>query len=58
MWDEASRVYAVQRRKGLSIEDADLFIAAFCLIGKYPLVTNNTKHFEQFEGLTCLNWKS
>jgi predicted nucleic acid-binding protein len=58
MWDEASRVYAVQRRKGLSIDDADLFIAAFCLVGKHPLVTNNMKHFEHIEGLTCLNWKS
>jgi predicted nucleic acid-binding protein len=58
VWEVAAKLYVIQKNKGLPIEDADLFIAAFCLVGKHPLVTNNTKHFEQIEGLTCLNWKS
>ncbi|MDR1686353.1 MAG: PIN domain-containing protein [Desulfovibrio sp.] len=56
-WDEAARLYARQRRRGRSLEDADLLIAAFCLVGGYILVTNNTKHFEMIDGLVCLNWK-
>ena len=56
-WDEAARLYAIQRQRGNMIEDADLFIAAFCLTGNHTLVTNNIKHFEMIEGLICTNWK-
>ena len=56
-WDEAARLYAVYRQKGESIEDADLFIAAFCIVNDYILVTNNIRHFEQIEGLKVDNWK-
>ncbi|MDR2801162.1 MAG: PIN domain-containing protein [Desulfovibrio sp.] len=55
-WNEAARLYAQTRRQGHPIEDADLFIAAFCLAGKYALVTNNTKHFEIITELSCVNW--
>ncbi|MDR2503511.1 MAG: type II toxin-antitoxin system VapC family toxin [Deltaproteobacteria bacterium] len=57
VWDEAARLYAVQRRRGALVEDADLLIAAFCLVGGYTLVTNNLKHFETIDGLVCVNWK-
>ncbi|MDR2935001.1 MAG: type II toxin-antitoxin system VapC family toxin [Candidatus Adiutrix sp.] len=56
-WDKAAQLYAVMRQSGSPAEEADIFIAAFCLIGGYTLVTNNTKHFEMFEGLECVNWK-
>ena len=56
-WDEAAKLYAVHRQRGNVIEDADLFIAAFCLTGNHTLVTNNIKHFEMIEGLICTNWK-
>jgi len=56
VWDEASRLYAVHRKRGQPIEDADLFIAAFCIINGYTLVTNNTKHFKDINGLRFTNW--
>jgi predicted nucleic acid-binding protein len=55
-WDEAARIYALHRQKGQTTEDADLFIAAFCIVNGYTLVTNNTKHFERIEGLRLANW--
>jgi predicted nucleic acid-binding protein len=57
VWDEAAHLYAAQRRRGSSVDDADLFIAAFCLVNGYTLVTNNLKHFEMVDGLACINWK-
>jgi len=56
-WDKAAQLYAINRQSGSPVEEADIFIAAFRLIGGYTLVTNNTKHFEVFEGLDCTNWK-
>jgi tRNA(fMet)-specific endonuclease VapC len=55
-WDEAARLYALHRKKGNSIEDADLFIAAFCLVNGYTLVTHNTKHFKHIAGLQFVDW--
>jgi len=56
MWNEAARIYTDRRRKGRMIEDADLFIAAFCIVNGYTLVTNNTKHFEGIDNLTFVDW--
>jgi tRNA(fMet)-specific endonuclease VapC len=56
-WDEAARIYARYRKQGQMIDDADLFIAAFCITNESVLVTNNTKHFEMIEGLQYTNWK-
>jgi predicted nucleic acid-binding protein len=56
-WDEAARLYALNNRSCNPMEDADLFIAAFCLVGGYTLVTNNTKHFHLIDGLHLENWK-
>jgi predicted nucleic acid-binding protein len=56
VWNEASRLYAVHRKRGQTLEDADLFIAAFCIINGYILVTNNTKHFKDIDGLRFTNW--
>jgi tRNA(fMet)-specific endonuclease VapC len=55
-WTESARLYAELRRNGTIIDDADLFIAAFCLAGSFTLVTNNTRHFERIEGLRLTNW--
>jgi tRNA(fMet)-specific endonuclease VapC len=32
-------------------------IAAYCLKHNLTLVTNNTKHFKNIEGLEIVNWK-
>ncbi len=55
-WDIAARIYAEHRRQGNPIEDADLFIAAYCIANSYTLVTNNTKHFENIDELHMANW--
>jgi len=55
-WDEAAMLYAMHRQKGEPIEDADLFIAAFCIVNGYTLVTNNIKHFKDIDGLQLVNW--
>ena len=55
-WDAAAKIYADLRQQGKPIEDADIFIAAFCLIGGYALVTRNAKHFIRIEGLEVISW--
>jgi predicted nucleic acid-binding protein len=58
VWDTAARLYVHTRRIGKPVgADADLFIAAFCLVSGYTLVTNNTRHFENIDGLKLVNWK-
>ena len=37
-WNEAARLYAFHRQQGTLIDDADLFIAAFCLTHGYTCV--------------------
>ncbi len=56
IWLESARLYAANKQAGRMIDDADLFIAAFCIVNGYTLVTNNTKHFEGFENLKLVNW--
>jgi predicted nucleic acid-binding protein len=56
-WDEAARIYAGLRQKGELIEDADIFIAAFCLACDYTLVTCNTRHFTRVNALKRVNWQ-
>jgi predicted nucleic acid-binding protein len=55
-WLEAARLYALCKQNGRVIEDADLFIAAFCIVNDYTLVTNNTKHFDDIHELRLVNW--
>lgn len=54
--DIAAKNYAVLKKKGQLIEDADLFIAAACLVNEMVLITNNEKHFSLIEGLKIENW--
>ena len=56
MWDLAASLYANLRKKGISIGDADLLIAAFTLENEYILVTNNVRHFENIVGIRYVNW--
>ena len=42
--------------KARNPKDADILIAAFCVINNYTLVTNNTKDFEDIEGLSIADW--
>jgi predicted nucleic acid-binding protein len=52
----AVSLYADLRKRGITIEDADILIAAYCIKNGYILVTNNIKHFANIEGLKIANW--
>jgi len=56
MWIRSAGIYAELRKKGLTVNDADIFIAAFCIVNGYTLVTANLKDFENIEGLQYINW--
>ena len=55
-WELAAKIYAELYEKRFSVEDADILIAAFCIVNGYTLVTDNRKDFENIEGLTIENW--
>jgi tRNA(fMet)-specific endonuclease VapC len=54
--DIAAKHYAILRKRGQLIEDADLFIAAVCIDCDLTLITNNEKHFALIDGLIIENW--
>jgi predicted nucleic acid-binding protein len=57
VWEKAIDIYVALRERGTPVDDADLFIAAHCIASSYVLVTNNTRHFENIDGLKLTNWK-
>jgi len=54
--EEAANLYVQERKAKRNTEDADIFIAAFCLHNDYILVTDNMKHFQNIGGLHTVNW--
>lgn len=52
----ASEVYAYLRRRGVTIGDADVLIAATALVHGMTLATHNVRHFEQVPGLVIDDW--
>jgi len=59
VWLKAAEIYATLSKQGKPIGanfDGDVFIAAYCVINGYVLVTNNKNHFERIEGLQFENW--
>jgi tRNA(fMet)-specific endonuclease VapC len=52
----ASDLYAALRKKGETIGDADIFIAAIVIKNNGTLISNNTKHYEDIEQLSLMNW--
>ena len=55
-WTRAASIYADLRRAGYTVGDADILIAAFCIVNGYTLVTNNTKDFENIDELLMVDW--
>jgi len=55
-WEHAARIYAKLYTKHFTVKDADILIAAFCMVNGYTLVTANTNDFENIEGLQFVNW--
>ena len=55
-WERAANIYAELYAKRFTVKDADILIAAFCMVNDYTLVTANTKDFENINGLQFVNW--
>ena len=55
-WEEAADIYAYTRKTGKSVDDNDILIAAFCIVNGYTLVSHNTKHFVNMQGLNLDDW--
>ena len=51
MWELAAQSWAKLKKLNCNIGDADLLIAAQCIIHGYILVTENKKHFDSVVGL-------
>jgi predicted nucleic acid-binding protein len=54
--EESIKIYVQERKAKRNTEDADIFIAAFCLQNDYILVTDNVKHFQNITNLNLVNW--
>ena len=52
----AAEIYSKLRSEGTLIDDADLIIAANCIVNNAVLVTNNVKHFKRIASLRYVNW--
>jgi len=55
-WTRAAHIYAELYNKRFTVKDSDILIAAFCMVNNYTLVTNNTKDFENMNGLQLVDW--
>ena len=55
IWEKAIELYARLKSQGKMIGDGDIFIAAFCIINDYTLITNNTKHYANIPELKKVN---
>ena len=56
MWERSAGIYAELRHKCFDIGDADIFIAAFCLVNDLTLVTQNIQHFKMIDELRFVDW--
>jgi predicted nucleic acid-binding protein len=56
-WEKAVDIYVALRERGTPVDDADIIIAANCIVSGYVLTTNNTRHFKNISGLRLTNWK-
>ena len=56
VWKKAAETYIQLKSNGQLIGDADILIAAYCLVNDYTLVTRNINDFERINGLKLINW--
>ncbi|MCL2604527.1 MAG: PIN domain-containing protein [Defluviitaleaceae bacterium] len=56
IWEKAIEIYIELKQKGQLIGDADILIAAYCVVNGYTLVTNNTNDFIRINGIKLTNW--
>jgi tRNA(fMet)-specific endonuclease VapC len=55
-WKRAEKIYENLYRKGFTVGELDMLIAAYCLTHGCTIVTNNTKDFENIDGLEIVDW--
>ena len=55
MWRKAIDIYVMLKAKGRMIGDGDIFIASFCIVNDYTLITNNTQHYDNIPELKKVN---
>jgi predicted nucleic acid-binding protein len=56
IWKRAASIWAMLRKTGRTIGDADILIAAHCIENGYILATHNIKHFKDISGLLTEDW--
>ena len=56
VWNTASQIYIDLKRRGQLIGDADILIAAYCIVNDCTLVTRNERDFKRIFGLQFVNW--
>ena len=56
IWNCAASIWAKLRKQGRTVGDADIIIAALCIVNGYILVTHNKKHFTGIDGLLVEDW--
>ena len=54
--DISLSVYIDLKSNNITIDDADIFIAGYCIQNDYILITNNTKHYKNIKNLRIDNW--
>jgi len=54
--DLSLSIYIKLRKNGITIDDGDLLIAAYCIQNNHILVSNNQKHYENIENIQVVNW--
>jgi predicted nucleic acid-binding protein len=54
--DLSLSIYIKLRKNGITVDDGDLLIAAYCIQNNYILVSNNKKHFEKIKNIQVVNW--
>ena len=54
--EAASVIFSGLQQKGITIDDNDTLIAAYCIHFDLTLVTNNEKHFKHIANLKTINW--
>jgi len=53
---KAADIYSSLRKSGMLIGDADILIASIVISNGGKLITNNTKHYQNIDGLIMENW--
>lgn len=56
IWEKAAQIYSELYAKRFTVKDADIIIAAFCMVNGCTLVTNNTADFKNMNGLQLVDW--